>query len=138
MTLREQYAGELAALLAAAPGFPAAVERSLAAAIEREKGRVLVVHRGGEKLERSAAGASWRECEMRFSVITRGDVPEKDADDVMEVAHPLIMTFKSTNLIDVREVKTDEPKFANADGKACMITTHYLLRYRTAPNSNSL
>src|SRR4051794_31214421 len=117
MTLRELFVADLIAMFQGVADFPAKVERSLSVAFERKEGRVLVVHRGGELPERTLSGVTYRKSEIRFSVITRARVPDADADAVMEVAHPLIMAFSAPSLLQVMEVRTDEPKFANADGQ---------------------
>ena len=131
MTLRELFMQELAALLSAAPSFPATVERSINIAFTREESPVLVIHRGGEDIEADMCGETIRECEILASVITRNDVPDQQADSVMEIAHPLIMGYTSNHLLQVWELGTNAPLFAGADGLACMLTTRYKLQYRT-------
>ena len=137
MTLRDLYVDRLVDLFNTTPGFPAEAGRSLPEAFDREEGSMLVIHLGNEVTVRTIGDSAERNCEIRFSTITRGSVPEKVAGDIMQIAHPLIMAFSAPNLMHVKEVKTDEPKFANGDGRACMITSHYLFVYRTAVNSLS-
>lgn len=137
MTLRETYIEALLALFTATIGFPATPERSIVNAIARADGSTIVIHRGGEDPDYSKLGVVDRSCEILVTVITRDDTPDKIADDVMAVAHPLIMTFTAAKIIDVQEGVTDKPLFSNTDSKACMMTTHYFIRYRTTPNSLS-
>ena len=136
MTLRETFIQGLIAVLTAAPSLGAAVERSIIRAFGREEGMVIVVHRGGEaEPDNSRLGVIDRVCEILISVVARGDAPDQLADVVLEIAHPLVMTYTDTHIIDVWEGQTDAPKFADADGTAGLITVHYFIRYRTTPNS---
>lgn len=131
MTLRETFIQELMALLTAAPSFPAQVERSLSVAFSRDESPVLVIHRGAEDVESDLSGETIRECEILVSVITRSDVPDQQADSIMEAAHPLLMAYRADNLLQIWEVGTNAPMFANTDGQACMLTTRYRAQYRT-------
>jgi hypothetical protein len=135
MTLRESYIQALLDLFRDASGFPATPERSLKAAFSREEGTIIVVHRGKEFQEDAVLGYADRHCEVLVSVISRDEAPDRVADDVMEIAHPLIMNFCSEKLVDVVEGPTDQPLFSNVDPSACVVTTHYVLRYRTQSDS---
>ncbi len=136
MTLREVFIQALMARFQAAPGFPALVERSILTAFGREEGLVVVVHRGSEGMpDASRLGVVDRECEVLVSVLARGSAPDQDADTVLEVIHPLVMTYTHPRIMDVTEGVTDMPKFADADGTAGMITVRYIIKYRTTPNS---
>lgn len=131
MTLRESYIQGLIAMLTAAPGLLVLVERSISIAFSREESPVLVVHRGAETPDNSNLGVTDRSCEILVSVITRSDTPDKDADDILETVHPLVMGYTAARLIDIREIATESPRYANTDGHACMITVRYLFLYRT-------
>ena len=131
MTLRESYIQGLIALLAAVPGFPARVERSISIAFSREHSPVLIVHRGAEDLQNTLGDDTDRQCEILVSVVSRSDVPDCVADDVMEVAHPLIMAFQSAGILQMEEIGTNAPVFSNTDGQACMMTTRYKIHYCT-------
>jgi len=138
MTLRETYIEALIALFGATTGFPAQVERSIVKAISRAEGSTVVVHRGGEPApDNSMLGVIDRTCEILVSVVTRDDTPDKIADEIMEVVHPLVMTYSTAGIIDVWEGQTDTPKFSNTNGQACLLTVHYFIKYRTSPNSLS-
>ncbi len=129
MTLREVYIQGLIAKLSAASGFPASVERSISIAFSREESPVVVVHRGSESLENTLGSDTYRSCEILVSVITRNDAPDKIADDIMEVAHPLVMTYQAAGLIQMEELGTNAPVFSNTDSQACMMTTRYRIQY---------
>jgi hypothetical protein len=130
-TLRESYIEGLIAALAVIPGFPAGVHRSMSVAFRRDESPVLVVRRGGEDLENTMDGDTDRQCEILVSVISRSDVPDREADEVMEVAHPAIMQFLAPGIQLVQEVGTNEPVFSNTDGQACLMTTRYRIHYCT-------
>lgn len=136
-TRRETYISALIDLFQSTAGFPATVSRTLDDAFCRDEGKVLVVHRGGELPNSSVSGSALRDCEIRLSTVTRGDSPEEASDAVLEIAHPMVMTFKPAGLVQVKEIRTDEPKYGGGDGKVCLITVHYLFRYNTAANTLS-
>lgn len=131
MTLRESYIQGLIDLLTAIPDLPAAVHRSMTIAFSREESPALIVHRGTETLENSLGSDTDRQCEILVSVVSRGDTPDRDADEVMEVAHPAIMQFTAPGIVLVEETGTNAPVFANADGQACLVTARYTIHYCT-------
>ncbi|XYJ11810.1 hypothetical protein ACSUZJ_07415 [Telluria sp. B2] len=131
MTLRETYIEGLIGMLAAIPAFPAGVHRSMLTAFRRDESPALVVHRGAEDVENSLGDDTERRCEILVSVVSRGDTPDRDADEVMEVAHPAIMQFSAPGLVLIEETGTNAPVFANADGQACMVTARYKIHYCT-------
>ena len=132
MTLRETYIQGLIDMLAAIPQFPANVHRSMLVAFEREESPALVVHRGAEDLENSLGDDTDRQCEILVSVVSRGRTPDRDADEVMEAAHPAIMQFSAPGIVLIEETGTNAPVFANADGQACMVTARYKIHYSTS------
>jgi hypothetical protein len=135
MTRREAYIQALIALFGSTPDFPAKLARTLDDAFSRDEGNILVVHRGNEVPNTGTSGSALRDCGIRLSTITRGDSPEEESDAILEVAHPLIMTFRPAGLVQVKEIKTDEPKYGGGDGRTCLISVHYVFRYNTSPNT---
>lgn len=131
MTLRESYIQGLIDMLVAIPGFPAGVHRSMVTAFSREESPALVVHRGAEDVENSLGSDTDRQCEVLVSVISRGEAPDRDADEVMEVAHPAVMQFTAPGIVLIEETGTNAPAFANADGHACLVTARYKIHYCT-------
>lgn len=131
MTLRETYIQGLIAALTGTVGLGAEVGRSIVVAFARPRGSVLVVHRGGEELENTLGDDTERHCEILVSVITRSDVPDQVADQVMEIAHPVIMGYQAAGMIQMQEMGTNAPVFANTDGQACMLTSRYRIQYST-------
>ncbi len=132
MTLRESYIQGLIDMLAALPGFPAGVHRSMVTAFDRKESPALVVHRGAEDAEDSLDDETERHCEILVSVISRDDTPDREADEVMEIAHPAIMSFKAPEIILIKHEGTNAPVFANADGHACLSTERYKIHYCTS------
>lgn len=135
-TLRETYIEGLMSAFQAS-GVSAKVERSLDVAFSREDGDVIIVHRGKEDPDNSVYGITDRMCDIMVSVLTRAAAPDKRADEIMVELHPLVVGYTADGIIDILEGQTDPPKFANTDGRACLITTHYTFHYRTAANSLS-
>jgi hypothetical protein len=136
MTLLETYVEALMAAFTGS-GAGAKVVRSLVETFERDEGDVIAVHYGKEEPNNDMHGVTDRFRDIKVSVITRNPIPDKRAGEIMEVIHPLVVNFTAAGIIDVLEGPTDEPKYANTDGNACMITTHYIFHYRTQPDSLS-
>jgi hypothetical protein len=130
-TARESYIQGLIAVLEASPWFPAGVSRSVTVAFRREESPVLIVHRGAEEIENSLGDDTERHCEILASVVSRAEAPDQEADEVMEVAHPIIMQYSAPGIVLIEEVGTNAPVFAGADGGACLVTTRYKIHYCT-------
>lgn len=131
-TLRERYIEGLIAALDAVPGFPASVHRSMTIAFRRDESPALIVHRGAEDLENTLGDDDTdRQCEILVSIVSRGDTPDREADDVMELAHPVIMQYRAPGLLLVEEMGTNAPAYSNADAHACLMTTRYKIHYTT-------
>ena len=130
MIIRQQLLQGLAEFLAQQPGFPATVGRSLARAFGADEGSQLVVHRGSESPDLDVDGDGQRYCDVLISVVGRSDDAEVEADAVMEVAHPLVMGYSDPRIVQIEEIKVDEPKYASADYKLCVITTQYRFSYQ--------
>jgi hypothetical protein len=134
-TRRETFIQAIIAALEGAPGFPAAVERSVTRAFTRQESPVLVVHRGGEDVNDALNTSVYRSCEVLVSVITRSDVPDQVADEIMEAAHPVIMAYRADGIMKILEAGTNAPVFSQADAQACLLTTRYTIQYTTSRRS---
>ncbi|MET3431437.1 hypothetical protein ABIC71_000915 [Herbaspirillum seropedicae] len=130
MIIRQQLMGALASYLAASPELSAQVGRSLARAFSEEEGDQLVIHRGKEVPDLDMEGDGQRQCDVLVSVVSRADEAEVAADAVMAVAHPMVMGFADPRILHIEEVEVDEPRYASADYKVCLITTRYRIFYR--------
>ncbi|CAM2154447.1 conserved hypothetical protein [Paraburkholderia tropica] len=133
--LRQTYIAALLEAFSASTELTAlaAVERSVINAMGMSDRAVIVAHRGGERKSEAMTGAVDRFCELLVTVVTRDAAPDVLADQVMEIAHPLVMSLTGTNLVDVSEAddSTDPPVFAAQDGSLCLCTTHYIIQYRS-------
>jgi hypothetical protein len=111
----------------------AAVERSVINAMGMTDRAVIVAHRGGERISEMMAGPVDRFCELLVTIVTRDAEPDVLADEVMEIAHPIVMALTGPNLVDVSEADdgTDPPVFAAQDGNLCLCTAHYIIQYRS-------
>lgn len=111
----------------------AAVERSVINAMGMADRAVIVAHRGGERKSEAMTGYVDRFCDLLITVVTRDPEPDVLADQVMEIAHPIVMALTGANLVDVSEADdgTDPPVFAAQDGSLCLCTTHYIIQYRS-------
>lgn len=138
MTSRETIIQNLLALFRDMPDFPAKVERSLIRAYTREESPVLVIHRGTETADYGMYGVVDRTCEIMVSILIRGQNPEQEADEIMEIVHPAMMAYTvdpTVEILDVSEGMTEAPVFAREDRSAVMLTTRYQIKYRTQPNT---
>ena len=138
-TLREQYVEALLGLLEADPDLQSLnvqVGRSIVDALDAQHNLAVIIHIGADAPpDRSAIGFATRQTEILCTVITRDSTPDKAADAVLELAHPILMDFDAAALIASDEGHTDPPIFANVDGESCLRTVHYIYTYRTRSNS---
>ncbi len=111
----------------------ASVERSVINAMGLTDRAVIVAHRGGERKAEAMTGYVDRFCDLLLTIVTRDPEPDVLADQVLEVAHPIVMALTGPNLIDVSEADdgTDPPVYAAQDGSLCLCTTHYVIHYRS-------
>lgn len=135
ITLREKHVQSIYQSVLAIDPMPALVDRSVVNAWSVEDSDVVVVHRGKELPDENMIGVTDRLCEVLISIVTRHPIPEQRADELMEKIHPVIMQYTADGVTDMSEGETDAPKFADPDGRVCMITAHYRLIYRTTGNS---
>jgi hypothetical protein len=111
----------------------ASVDRSVINAMGLTDRAVIVAHRGGERKVEQMTGYVDRFCELLVTIVTRDPEPDVLADQVLELAHPIVMALEGTNLIEISEADdgTDPPVFAAQDGTLCLCTTHYVIHYRS-------
>ncbi|HDR9028746.1 TPA: hypothetical protein QDB14_002946 [Burkholderia vietnamiensis] len=138
-TRREVYIEDLLAAAGVDAGLQqldVQVGRSVVDALDEKHSLALVLHLGGEAPpDRSAVGFATRQTELLCTVITRDTAPDRAADQVLELAHPIVMNYDGQGIIDIGESHTDPPIFANVDGESCLRTVHYIFTYRTRWNS---
>ena len=138
-TLREQYVETLLDLIGADPGLQqlnVQIGRSIVDVLDEQHTLAVVIHLGADAPpDRSAVNFATRQTEFLCTVITRDTTPDRAADAVLELVHPILMDFDAPALIATDEGHTDPPIFANVDGESCLRTVHYIYTYRTRSNS---
>ncbi len=136
MTIREQI---LQALVAAATAvITGGVYRSREAAIARSEGPAIIVRPEEEKVETRGQRVALRDFTVKCEVIVRGQVPDEDADPILDALHTAVMTDPTLGgliaWIFEEETKWD---FELADMNAVSVTILYRCRCLTAANSLS-
>jgi hypothetical protein len=133
--LRQIYVESLLERFRASPALTtlARVERSVIDAMDLADRAVIVAHRSGERKREEYVGYVDRFCELLITIVTRDSQPDVLADQILEVAHPIVMGLTGHQLIDIEEMDdgTDPPVYAGNNGSLCLCTTHYLMHYRT-------
>ncbi|KWI49296.1 hypothetical protein WM06_21425 [Burkholderia cepacia] len=133
-TMREQFIERLMLVLSNETRLRdvgVVIERSLFAAFASNEPRVMVVHRGSDPVIEENVGVTTRECGVALSAVVHADAPDREADVMFEVTHPIVMGFQADGLIGVREAGTDEPQAGDADGGVGVVTMRYLFLYQT-------
>ena len=131
------YVEGVRAALRAAPGFPAKVEDSPVRAHTFVQDRVITVQPGAETVTEGATPRVNRVREIHLLVHTAGDNGLDLSESIFAAAHPIVMNFFGPGLVQVQELRTDEPRYANGDLERQVITKRYLFYYQTADDSLS-
>lgn len=135
-TLVQKYINGLRNMLRSADGFPAVIEDSPVRAYKRDE-QVVSLMPGAEKVVGGSHPKVTRQREIHLLVHTSGDEHTSLCELIFEAAHPLIMKFSFENIIQVDEVQTDEPRYANGDMTRQVVTRRYLITYQTFEDSLS-
>ena len=131
------YVEGVRAALRAAPQFPAKVEDSPVRAHTFVQDRVITVQPGSETVTEGATPRVNRVREIHLLVHTAGDNGLDLSESIFAAAHPIVMNFTGPGLVQVQELRTDEPRYANGDLERQVITRRYLFYYQTADDSLS-
>ena len=131
------YVEGVRAALRAAPGFPAEVEDSPVRAHTFIRDRVITVQLGAETVTEGATPRVNRVREIHLLVHTAGDNGLELSESIFAAAHPIVMNFSGPGLVQVQELRSDEPRYANGDLERQVITKRYLFYYQTADDSLS-
>ena len=134
MTKREEIMSAIISLLRATDGIDH-VERSLLKAYDMEETPVIVVHRGDETVNDKMIGVVDRKMDLRITVICRGENPEVAVDNLLAIAHPVLMTASIPDVMEMSESGSDEPKYADRPTDGCFVQSHYSVLYRTYRNT---
>lgn len=136
-TLVQLYVEGLHDALRSAAGFPALVEPSPVRAHTHAQAQVITVQVGAERVTDSATPRVTRMREIHLLVHTAGDDGLGLSERVFSAAHPVLMHFTGPGLVQVEELRTDEPRYVNGDLLRQAITKRYLFTYQTAEDSLS-
>lgn len=131
------YVEGVRAALRATPGFPAEVEDSSVRAHTFIRDRVITVQLGAETVTEGATPRVNRIRELHIQVHTAGDNGLELPESIFAAAHPIVMNFSGPGLVQIQELRTDEPRYANGDLERQVITKRYLFYYQTAEDSLS-
>lgn len=113
-------------------------ERSPTLAIRREDCPVVVVHRGAEIIsDDSPWPMSTRHRQLLVTVHGAGDGAEDDIDAVFAKLQPIFANFVADGVVQLEELGTDEPKYANKDLTRALVTRRWRLTYQTRQDSLS-
>ena len=136
MSIRENIIEAL--VTAATPVVTGGVYRSREAAIARSEGPALVIRPQDEKVETRGQRVALRDLVVQFEVIVRGQIPDQDADPIVEALHAAITADPTLGGI-IAWIFEEETKwdFEIADMNAVSVTILYRCRYLTAANSLS-
>jgi len=134
-TLRQVYIDTLLAQFQANADLTAlaTVDRSVLRAMGMNDRAVIVPHRGGGQMKEAMTGYTDRWVELLVTIVTRDLEPDRVADEVLEVAHPIVMALTGLNLIDVSQMEEsdDPPVFVSQNDTLCLCTSHYVIHYRS-------
>lgn len=131
------YVEGVRAALRAASQVPAKVEDSPVRAHTFAQDRVITVLPGSETVTEGATPRVSRVREIHLLVHTAGDNGLDLSESIFAAAHPIVMNFSGPGLVQVQELRTDEPRYANGDLERQVITKRYLFYYQTADDSLS-
>lgn len=136
-TLVQRYLDGLYAAIESMPDFPALTERSTLRAFKRDDGPMIVIHLGKEAVLEGPWPRSNRAREVLCTAHTAGEDREDQSEAVFEALQPIVMGFTADNLVQVEEIGTDEPKYAQADLNRMAVTKRFYFTYQTAADSLS-
>lgn len=136
MTLFDGYiAGIIELLNGASLPLSDPVGRSVKIALSASQSG-LVVHAGTESVVGETTAYVVRRRELLCSYVTQGPVPDEEEGALAEVYHPIVMSFRGTNLSEIAEVGVDEPKYTQ-ERVSAIVVRRYVIEYRTARGSLS-
>lgn len=136
-TLAQRYIEGMRAALEAAPNFPARVESSPVRAHTRNETAVVSLQLGTESVEGSGTPRVTRSREVHLMVHTAGDEHLALCEGTFEAATPILMQYQAEAIVQIEELRTDEPKYANGDLTRQVVTKRFLVTYQTVDDSLS-
>ena len=132
-TKRENILATIKTTLANTTGVGTRIYRSRVEPLSRGESPAIVIEPISDDADQNTSMPTldWT-LRIRVSVIERGDVPDKEADDTIESLHSKIMSDLTVGgyAIDVQPVRT-EFEFIEADKPLGIISNEFEIRYRT-------
>lgn len=135
-TKREQILNQIATTLAPTAGITGRIYRSRVSALARAESPAVVVEPIRDDVEQNTSlpTLDWT-LTVRVAIIVRSLVPDQAADAIVEDMHSRIMADLTVGGYAI-DVQPDAVSFdlVEADQPAGVISSNYLVRYRTAVN----
>jgi hypothetical protein len=135
-SIREQILAEIASRLVTATGANGRVYRSRAQAASKAEMPLIVVTPVKDSADRQTSiRAVDRYLTVRLAVIVRGDIPDQEADAVLQSAHKLLMPSLGNGFVDVTlgglaiDVSQGGDSFEMAFTEGVVISD-YIIQYR--------
>ena len=132
-TKRELILRQILSVLTPTSGVAQRVYRSRVVALQRsETPAILITPESDTATQETSLPTLDHALTVGVSVVVRGDTPDKLADDIVQDAHSRLMSDLSLsgNAIDIQPSNTSF-ELIDADQPGGIITTNYLVRYRT-------
>ena len=135
-TKRESILNQIATTLAPTAGITGRIYRSRVSALARAESPAIVVEPIRDDVEQNTSlpTLDWT-LTVRVAIIVRSLVPDQAADAIVEDMHSRIMADLTVGGYAI-DVQPDAVSFdlVEADQPAGVISSNYLVRYRTAVN----
>lgn len=114
------------------------VYRSRESALARSEGTAVVVRPAEAEGQNIANGLRQRDFGVDVEILTRGQIPEDDADPIMLAAHAAIMADPTLGGLVAKVIEGPTKwDFELADMNACSVMIRYTVRFLTPTNSLS-
>jgi hypothetical protein len=133
-TKREQILDQIITLLSGTTNVGSRIYRSRVVPISRGESPALIVEPISDNAEHTASLPKYDwSLQVRVSVICRGDVPDEVADPVVESLYSKLMADRTLNgkAMDIEPIGVNF-EMIDADQPAGVISTNWLVRYRTS------
>ena len=134
MSVRENVLAALATLAGSISGVVA--YRSREAAVARNEGAAMLIHPEEETVEYMANGLALRDMTVLFTVLTRGQFPDKVADPIAQALHAALYADQTLGGLVARVIEVGAKwEFKEANQTALALEIRYRVRYLTPATS---
>ena len=136
---REDIMAAIATLLAATTGVSGRVYRSRVDAVRREESPAIILEQLEDRVEFTSIGYFDWSMQFRVSVITRGDIPDRLADPVINDIYSRLMADRSLGglVMDIEPVAISF-RMSEGDLPACVSELNFTTKHRTSVTSLEL